>query len=149
MREIKFRLFDKNENAIVSHEELVFQDQETTCVYSILTRNESLEYNNLIRMQYTGLKDRNGREIYEADACRAWGEEPYISDVISTDYDWEIRGFVIHKEGCFWINVDNEHNIWIPLSDHIYGDGQIEVIGNIYDNPGLINSDWKRSKSGT
>ena len=79
-----------------------------------------------ILMQYTGLKDKKRKEIYEGD----------IVEIDDGD-DWVIgKGKVIFKNGCFIIKDKN-------VLDKI--DGRIEkVIGNIYENPELLK-DTKES----
>ena len=72
-------------------------------------------------MQYTGLKDKNGKEIYEGDIVRLFEH---------TNFD------------CFAEVIWNEANAKFsktnsPTSD-IFGGDEIEVIGNIYENPELL-----------
>jgi hypothetical protein len=71
----------------------------------------------LYAMQYTGLKDKNGEQIYEGDIMDVNGE---IGEVY---YD--------SNNVCFEVNVDIDHNPCI---------GRYEVIGNIYENPELLGS---------
>ncbi len=76
------------------------------------------------KMQYIGLKDLNNKEIYEEDIDKAFG-------VIIMDYGCFIgRAFALSEEG-------EEEKI-----DTILGhtsQNQREIIGNIYENPELIN----------
>lgn len=109
--------------------------------------------------QYTGLKDKNGKEVYEGDILRIKEYENLLMKEFSNDanrFDYfsieEIRGelrkeyvsAVIFDEGGFEVSSNGEYyDMW--LAD-LFGDMKrsspsfdFEVIGNIYDNPELIN----------
>lgn len=98
MREIKFRAWEKDVKVILTHEEMNI--------------DECLKDSNVIVMQYTGLKDKNGKEIYEGDVYNYNG----VIDVFESIED-------------FYYN---------ELIKYRVEDG--EIIGNIYENPELINN---------
>ncbi|EBF6011846.1 TPA: hypothetical protein K8U00_002328 [Listeria monocytogenes] len=78
--------------------------------------------------QFTGLKDKNGKKIFEGD----------IVEIIEIDafgnLDWNrLKGKVMFSEGA-WLVTDSG-SFAIPLWSEI---NEIEVIGNIYENPELL-----------
>ncbi len=108
-RAIKFRAFDKAHGIIINN----YQDFFYNPVVGTKWNNEIM-----IIMQYTGLKDKNGVEIYEGDE-------------INTPTG---IGIVKFENGCYWI-------VWYPSGKTTLHDCQIkhlEVIGNIHENPELL-----------
>jgi len=77
-----------------------------------------------ILMQYTGLKDKNNKEIYEGDIFEAG----------------RLKGVVKFDDGMFLIEVTKGLN-----SPALWGECRFgEVIGNIYENPELLKQNTKR-----
>ena len=72
--------------------------------------------------QYTGLTDKNGKKIFEGDVVK--GKDNLVNDL-------EVYGYIDHKNGSFVIVGDFvTHYRWL--------DYDVEVIGNIHDNPELV-----------
>lgn len=72
--------------------------------------------------QFTGLLDKNGKEIYEGDIVKYIGNE--IGDVFTNEIKYDGAGFN-PLDAIYWMS-DIENT-------------ECEVIGNIHDNPELIN----------
>lgn len=82
--------------------------------------------------QFTGLLDKNGKEIYEGDIVKAPLLDPIFEDILIKDAFTE--AVVKYNNGAFVVSYYNEsHNIYIQ---DLYK--KIEVIGNIHDNPELL-----------
>nr|DAN32580.1 MAG TPA: YopX protein [Caudoviricetes sp.] len=123
MREIKFRAWHKEKKIIgevlgidILHKETFFSNEDVDCY-------EHVDFKNIELMQYTGLKDKNGKEIYEGDILfESFGEKYY--KVV-----FENGSFRAEFEGDF-----EEHSF--DLID-VVAQGY-EVVGNIYRNPELL-----------
>ncbi len=91
----------------------------------------AIEVNPSTICQCTGLKDKNGKLIWENDICDR--KEPYPEIVKYCNGDWTLDySYAIHKEsgGCYC-------NLGIYTEERKC----VEVIGNIFDNPELLESE--------
>lgn len=79
--------------------------------------------------QFTGLLDKNGKEIYEGDILKVY----YYGKS-------KVFGVVRFDEARFYIDDDymiNEHKVKVPMAE-LFSSYQFEIIGNIYDNPEFL-----------
>ena len=128
MRDIKFRCWDTENKQMLKVQELDFEDTFYGGRLSIRADmyNDYFDIEDMILMQYTGLKDKNGKEIYEGDIIKIYAEGlggEAIGKIVYDEYDlaFVLRNEVEELSECLW-----------------YAEQQIEVIGNIYDNPELL-----------
>ena len=140
-REIKFRAWDKkNKKMLYPGNE--WYDICCGGVEGVLAIPHSTVYDGVenkskewIPMQYTGLKDKNGREIYEEDIVKFKlltrdGENRGIGIVEWNDIE---RAWVVKV-----IKSDSGMPIWKYYLLGFIKDEQLRVIGNIYENPELL-----------
>ena len=131
MREIKFRAWNKNKGimAVVAHISNLLTVGEYVDVRmnepdAITKIEEQWDEGDYIHMQFTGLLDKNGKEIYEGDIVKymsTWGDT-YIQPVVYAD-------------GYFVPLVQVEHG-YNAIDKYCAED--VEIIGNIHEHPELL-----------
>ncbi len=127
MREIKFRAWDKNKSKMWSHDMLFRMDCSNEYPFLALIKGyyasgmlDPKDNMDVTVMQYTGLKDKNGKGIYE-------GDEFHLGDPrITYTVVWHDTGFMGKQNGA---------SSFVGLS---HWKNRIEIIGNIYENPELL-----------
>ena len=110
MREIKFRGYNEINKKMLNWNELLY-----TNLKNIFTMQK--KDTGIILMQYTGLHDKNGKEIYEGDILN-FDDEYWV---VSYDY------------GKFIGTFNN-------VSEDLYEISNYEIVGNIYDNKDLVEN---------
>ena len=129
MREIKFRAWDKANKEMLDIEDLLWDDCTREFLIRTTKYSDYFDTEDMILMQYTGLKDKNGKEIYEGDIFKIkYNKKDFM---VWVEYSEKYAQFITRCEE----NILNDE----PLGD--LNEKHIEVIGNIYDNPELIKED--------
>jgi len=130
-REIKFRAWDIESKKII-YKVSVFE----SCAFK---NNKHLPVKNgdrnYIIEQFTGLTDKNSFEIYEGDIVKLSFTEHYSNECVTVDEDTVITGKIIFENGGYFIN--EKDSTWFYLYD-MTDCADIEVIGNIHENPELL-----------
>lgn len=127
-RPIEFRCWDSYENKMIYGEfglsTGVICKLETLSNRNGTYRTEIGECYNGILLQYTGLKDKEGKKIFEGDILKA----------IDVDRDYAV---VKYEDSGFvhsWLGKDGTDSFSVPLEEKNY----MLIIGNIYENPDLL-----------
>jgi uncharacterized phage protein (TIGR01671 family) len=125
VREVRFRAWEKTLKQIIPVNNIDFESKQIN-INSAWRCFKEIEL-----MQYTGLKDKNSKEIYEGDILsrKDWG--------MGGGHDPEER----YEVGLINDYIYEEEQSW-HFKVHLWGEW-CEVIGNIYENPKLLESEAK------
>ena len=149
--EIKFRAWDKNHKEMIYISDLYWFEQE-----GVHDGDGNGHYTNYELMPFSGIHDKNGKEIYEGDIVltQEMYDKPYAKNRKSKKhigvveykiragsgfYDSESGNWDKHKEyGAEWIVNVKDYGKFVYSN---WGDFfDCEVIGNVYENPELLNT---------
>ena len=127
MRDIKFRAWHKEYKKMVKIGQITlekgiwnFEPDDREYI------GMSIPYQpSFILMQYTGLKDKNGKEIYEGDILK-------FSDVDTAIVEWN------EKYSSFIVKPIQDYYFDSEILGHAIEYSNVKVIGNIYDNPEIL-----------
>jgi uncharacterized phage protein (TIGR01671 family) len=144
-REIKYRAFDDGK--------MIYQHQiNITNNFDQLSHFFKTIREDAIVMEFTGLNDKNNKEIYEGDIV----EKKWLDQEKNGYIEYFIKGVIEYHKNCFiikgltygsYVNDEFKDPFWhehykskSKKNDRIYTEfEQFEVIGNIYENKELLN----------
>jgi uncharacterized phage protein (TIGR01671 family) len=132
VREIKFRAWHKKEKKMYQVDDIMWNPQQRIWLNLKEDENDKGEsINDVELMQYTGLKDVGGTEIYEGDVVEGIGGE----HILGTS-KFNVFGIVEFLSGSFILNeILNKSASSLQQLNLIM---DLTVIGNIYENPELL-----------
>ncbi len=127
MRDIKFRIWDTENKEMLKVQELDFEP--TFYGGRIAIRpdqyNDYFDTEDMILMQYTGLHDKNGKEIYEGDILR-------FNEVDTAIVEWN------EKYAYFMVRPIQDYYFDSDVLGHAIEYNNAEIISNIYENEDLL-----------
>lgn len=128
MKDIKFKVWDRQLKQMCVVDSIEFIDElEGRPGVNAFARDGKIAYwiekENAVLLQYTGLLDKNGKEIYEGDILKIETDKP-----MAVGWSNKFASFILNKDGWAF--------------SHWFGEScnpkDCEVIGNTYQNPDLI-----------
>jgi len=158
MREIKFRAWREDDRTM--YDDVTFDkvevswfnptakqdpdDPEPGCRVLIGDREENSLLPHVILMQFTGLKDKNGKEIYEGDIIQGgivyYTHKGDVGIVRFGKFDADSSGDEYPRTSCVgWYYEIIKSDYTIDYDGNFPGE-DIEVIGNIYENSDLLKT---------
>ncbi|EQC0675840.1 YopX family protein [Listeria innocua] len=131
MRDIEYRAFVKKDKKVLPVTALCFNRYEKDAVgvsgcgdpYCTMC-DDWYNFDDVLLMQYTGLKDKNGKKIFEGDIVNCKFFDRMVGDIAG----------VINFIDCVWAVSDFKNKRLYQLIDV----DNIEIIGNIHENPELL-----------
>ena len=131
-REIKFRAYHKERKEIFEIASIDFEEKKVTLSNGII-KLLNVDFKQFELSQYTGLRDKNGKEIYEGDILFFRDENTKYVVV------WQDTAFIIKS---IEIRKYSEKMCWLDDTEIC-----CEIVGNIYENKNLLEENkWANTR---
>ena len=143
MKELKFRVYDKQSN------EMIYLERPSTYDNGLWFKSDKhIDSNDIVIMQFTGLKDSTQFQELTKEEHENWlkdnqieewkGKEIFEGDIVDVEFDEDPKkiGRVVFESFGFFVKFENSGTISIL---DIYGyDFNIKILGNIHQNSELL-----------
>ena len=125
---MRFRVWDTVKKAMSEVQAIVYTEEKVYPIYFKEIRRY-IPFSEAILMQPTGLFDKNGKEIFEGDIVKVTDDDE------RTDFSDGGNGTICGLDDLYMWYIDGQvQNGLFDINQEYY----IEVIGNIYENPELL-----------
>lgn len=114
MKNNKFRVWDVNFEDMFDADNIILDQNDSLS-------NQINDCDKYKFMQFTGLLDKNGKEVYEKDILR-----------VKMGNDWQTKYNLVKN---LW-----DLHLWINDGDNYYRVNEFEVVGSFYQNPELVEN---------
>jgi uncharacterized phage protein (TIGR01671 family) len=133
MKDIKFKVWDKKYKRFIEGGELIYylysgNERLEVNINELGYENDEYKQSDFVICQFTGVTDKNGKEIYEGDIVKYL----FIGDF---EKKYDLYEYVIFYKGCSVFN-NSKRGLMFFLDD-------LEVLGNIYENLELLKGEIK------
>lgn len=134
-REIKFRAWEKLCSYMIPNAETGIYDEPD----EMIDFGSVLSLDRFVVMQFTGLKDKKSIDIYEGDILKIIEVTNEKMEEYVTDVKWEDASFVLKSSDVDYY--DTFLGAWSGDPNNTYPLFELEVIGNIYENPEILQKE--------
>lgn len=138
MRAIKFRIFDKVNKNMIYPADKIYISMFGKVLFERIDDStvDEAEEGTFDLMQFTGLLDSKGREIFEGDIIRYTAHAGYNLNSFTSAVQW------MDDHAAFYYDC-GYYDRFFCESDELQGDvlNYMEIIGNVFEHPGLIEKE--------
>lgn len=130
----KFRAWIKTEECFADYiESIRFYSKETDLCWGGICESDCFDFDDIVLMQSTGLLDKNGQEIFEGDIVKR-----YKSPFFKAEWEYQIETVIKEKASLLLGRKFGKNFGTIPFDSPFAKSDLLEVVGNIYENPELL-----------
>lgn len=133
MKEIKFRVYDKQSN------EMIYLEPPLTYDNGLWFKSDKhIDSEDIVIMQFTGLTDCEGKEIFEGDIIEVEFDDYYSNNYFTIDENEKCIGEIVFDYFGYYIKFPDM--CFMPINDVVDYDFNIyyKILGNIHQNSELL-----------